>query len=538
MLGGLNGTQPLPNWNWNMSAFPPQFLPTPNNYGDLSSISNFGSMDGMSHNGGMSGGNAIGKDGTFDKSMYSRQGNMSMNHPILSNPNFPMSMNLPPNQQQQFHQQMISSQQYALQQQAIMNKLGPMSPLIFPNANAKILPQIDIKTSDLTSLRSNESNTLQYSVKKERLSPLPPWFPGSGHSFPGYQDTNNISASIALDPVGDIASTIASNSSEIHEQLPLSSPMVSGINNNNNQSDSMMSVNSQPVPQYLENSMNNPMAGFWGGNFMYSNPSNFPQFPFNQNPAFAANSNHINPNQMIGNPFRFPNTQFNPFLSSAGMAAAALHNNYFPPNIQQQQQQALFQQQHEQFLALANQQQMPMIKQENEMNYPTDTPNIEEHIKLEDDNISSSHTEDDDSDKLVKPRKSSKCQCPNCTNPLQDDENAKIVKKHACHWPGCIKTYGKTSHLKSHIRQHQGIRPFICPDPTCLKVRNIPKSYFLPFCISFITNHCQIKFLMNNFYPFSLLHDQMSYLVTQGYIPMNEGLTAHHVQKDSQGQII
>ena len=503
MLGGLNGTQPLPNWNWNMRAFPPQFLPTPNNYGDLSSMGNFGSMDGISHDGGMNGGNTISKDGTFDKSMYSRQGNMSMNHPILSNPNFPIPMNLPPNQQQQLHQQMISSQQYALQQQAIMNKLGPMSQLMFPNANAKILPQMDIKTSDLTSLRSNESNTLQYSVKKERLSPLPSWFPGSGYSFPGYQDTNNISASMALDPVGDIAATIASNGSEIHEPLPLSSTMVSGINSNN-QRDSMMSVNSQQVPPYLENSMSNPMTGFWGGNFMYSNPSNFPQFPFNQNPAFAGNSNHINPNQMIGNPFRFPNTQFNPFMNSAGMAAAALHNNYFPPNIQQQQQQALFQQQHEQFLALANQQQMPMIKQENEMNYPTDTPNIEEHIKLEDDNISSSHTEDDDSDKLVKPRKSSKCQCPNCTNPLQDDENAKIVKKHACHWLGCIKTYGKTSHLKSHIRQHQGIRPFICPDPTCLKVQNIPKSYFVTFLYQFykfmlilkekcISNLCRLK---------------------------------------------
>ena len=43
---------------------------------------------------------------------------------------------------------------------------------------------------------------------------------------------------------------------------------------------------------------------------------------------------------------------------------------------------------------------------------------------------------------------------------------------------------------------------------------------------------------MNNLYSFSLLHAQMSYLVTQGYIRMNEGLTAHHVQKDSQGQII
>ena len=46
---------------------------------------------------------------------------------------------------------------------------------------------------------------------------------------------------------------------------------------------------------------------------------------------------------------------------------------------------------------------------------------------------------------------------------------SRIVKKHACHWPNCGKTYGKTSHLKSHIRQHQGIRPFVCSTKTCLK---------------------------------------------------------------------
>ena len=68
----------------------------------------------------------------------------------------------------------------------------------------------------------------------------------------------------------------------------------------------------------------------------------------------------------------------------------------------------------------------------------------------------------------AKPRKSSKCQCPNCTN-RPKNASSKIVKKHACHWPNCGKTYGKTSHLKSHIRQHQGIRPFVCPTKTCMK---------------------------------------------------------------------
>lgn len=74
-----------------------------------------------------------------------------------------------------------------------------------------------------------------------------------------------------------------------------------------------------------------------------------------------------------------------------------------------------------------------------------------------------------DLDPATAQAKSRRCKSPTPNPEIIRSTPKAVKKKHLCLYSGCGKVYSKISHLKAHLRWHNGIRPYHCPYENCTK---------------------------------------------------------------------
>ncbi|XP_017045403.1 zinc finger protein Xfin [Drosophila ficusphila] len=52
---------------------------------------------------------------------------------------------------------------------------------------------------------------------------------------------------------------------------------------------------------------------------------------------------------------------------------------------------------------------------------------------------------------------------------MASPQSSDPKRKFVCPYDNCTKSYGKSSHLRSHLTWHTGIKPFVCSEPKCGK---------------------------------------------------------------------